>query len=294
MSRCFDCPRLCGADRETGETGFCRSPYLPAAARAAAHFGEEPCISGTRGSGTVFFTGCPLGCVYCQNAEISLHPAGKALSVSGLRDVFRRLRDQGVHNINLVTATHFVRPVAEALSGLELGIPVCWNSSGYETIATLKRLEGLIQIYMPDLKYSSSADALKYSAAPDYPETAQAAIEEMYRQVGDYRMDDDGILQSGVILRHLILPGLTDNSIGVIDWTARRFHPGEILFSLMSQYTPMPGIAESFPELSQPVDPETARTVYDHLLEAGIEDGYYQDAEAAGADMIPAFDGTGL
>lgn len=294
MSECFDCPRRCGTDREAGESGVCRSPYLPVVARAAAHFGEEPCISGTSGSGTVFFTGCSLRCVYCQNAVISLNPAGKAVTVPQLRKIFLALRDKGVHNINLVTATHFVRPVAEALKGLNLGIPVCWNSSGYETLDSLKRLEGLVQVYMPDFKYSSSVPAQKYSAAPDYPEIAAAAVEEMYRQTGDFRLDNDGILQSGVLVRHLILPGLLENSFGVIDWVARRFHSGEILFSLMSQYTPMPGTAERFPELTRPVTAGEAEAVYEHLLEAGIGDGYYQDAEASGGEMIPAFDLTGV
>jgi putative pyruvate formate lyase activating enzyme len=211
-----------------------------------------------------------------------------------LREIFLALRDKGVHNINLVTATHFVRPVAEALDGLNLGIPVCWNSSGYEALDSLKRLEGLVQVYMPDFKYSSSVPAQKYSAAPDYPEVAAAAVEEMFRQVGEYRLDDGGILQSGVIVRHLILPGLLENSFGVIDHIARRFHSDEILFSLMSQYTPMPGIEERFPELARPVTADEAEAVYEHLLDAGIEDGYYQDTESSGGEMIPVFDLTGL
>lgn len=153
MSGCTDCPRACGAERENGALGRCRSPYLPRAARAAAHYGEEPCISGTRGSGTIFFTGCSLGCVYCQNREIA-RGGGVELTVPKLREVMLRLRDTGVHNISLVTASHFVRPIAEALSGLQLGVPVVWNSSGYESVETLKMLEGLVQIYMPDFKYS--------------------------------------------------------------------------------------------------------------------------------------------
>ncbi|MEG1632677.1 MAG: radical SAM protein [Oscillospiraceae bacterium] len=294
MSACFDCPRRCGVDRENGELGLCASPALPVAARAAAHFGEEPCISGTRGSGAVFFTGCSLGCVYCQNAVISRGGVGKELTVPELRDVFLRLRDTGVHNINLVTGTHFVRPIAEALTGLSLGIPVCWNSSGYESVESLKRLEGLVQIYMPDFKYSGSAPALKYSDAADYPEVAMAAIEEMFRQVGVYRMDENELLLSGVLIRHLILPGLIDNSMGVLDWVAKRFPLGGVLFSLMSQYTPMPSVGERFPELSRPVTQPVADMMYEHLLEVGIEDGYYQDTESGGEEMIPAFDCTGL
>jgi putative pyruvate formate lyase activating enzyme len=293
LSVCRDCPRNCGAEREGGAQGRCRSGYLPRAARAAAHFGEEPCISGTRGSGTIFFTGCALGCVYCQNHEIS-RGGGVELTVPKLRDTMLRLRDTGVHNISLVTGSHFVWPIAEALSGLELGVPVVWNSSGYESVETLRLLEGLVQIYMPDFKYSLPLAAKKYSDAEDYPEVASAAILEMFRQVGVYRMDDEEILRSGVLIRHLILPGQLENSRGVIDWVAEHFPMGGVLFSLMGQYTPMPGVAERFPELGRAVTEGEAGLLYEYLLERGIEDGYWQEPEAAGEDMIPAFDGTGL
>ncbi len=292
--KCHDCPRACGADRESGQTGFCRAGALPVVARAAAHFGEEPCISGTRGSGAVFFSGCSLGCVYCQNHEISRGGEGKTVTVSGLRDIFLRLRDSGVHNINLVTPSHFARPIAQALDGLELGIPVVWNSSGYESVEALRRMEGLVQIYLPDFKYSASAPAQKYSLAADYPKVAAAAIDEMFRQVGVYRMDENDLLQSGVLIRHLILPGLIDNSIGVLNWVAEHFPMGGVLFSLMSQYTPMPGVGSKFPELARPITQETSEMMYDYLLKVGIEDGYYQDTESCGDDMIPAFDGTGV
>lgn len=295
MSACFDCPRMCGADREGGATGVCSSAHLPRAARAAAHYGEEPCISGSRGSGAVFFTGCNLGCVYCQNAGISRPGApGVELSVQQLRDVLLRLRDNGVHNINLVTGSHFVRPIAEALDGLELGIPVVWNSSGYESVESLKMLEGLVQIYMPDYKYSSSVPAAKYSNAPDYPDVAAAAILEMFRQVGPFRIDENDMLQSGVLIRHLILPGWTDNSIGCIDWVAEHFPMGGVLFSLMSQYTPMPRIEGRFPELARVVDPAIAQMLYEYLLDRGIEDGYYQEPDSSGDEMIPEWDLTGL
>ena len=301
MSACYDCPRACGVDRAAGEVGYCGCGPLPRVARAAAHYGEEPCISGTRGSGTVFLTGCSLGCVYCQNADISLRAAGGVLPVEGrelsveqLRSVFLRLRDTGVHNINIVTGTHYITPIAEALDGLSLGIPVVWNSGGYESVDALRRLEGLVQIYMPDFKYSSAVPALKYSNAPDYPSVASAAILEMFRQVGPYRLDDGEMLQSGVLIRHLILPGWTANSVGVIDWVAEHFPMGGVLFSLMSQYTPMPGIGEKHPELAVPVDASTAQFLYEYLLEKGIEDGYYQEPDASGDEMIPAWDGSGL
>ena len=286
---------MCGADRAAGARGVCSSGELPRAARAAAHYGEEPCISGTRGSGTIFFTGCSLGCVYCQNAVISRPGSpGVELTVQQLRDVMLRLRDRGVHNINLVTGSHFVRPIAEALDGLELGIPVAWNSSGYESVESLRRLEGLVQIYMPDYKYSISVPAARYSAAPDYPEVASAAILEMFRQTGSFRLDDDDMLTSGVLIRHLILPGWTDNSIGCIDWVAEHFPMGGVLFSLMSQYTPMPGIEARFPELARVVDPAIAQMLYEYLLDKGIEDGYYQEPDASGDEMIPAWDLTDL
>ncbi len=295
MSACKDCPRACGADREAGERGYCGMGALPRAARAAAHYGEEPCISGSHGSGAVFFTGCSLGCAYCQNAAISTPEGlGRELTVPELRDTLLRLRDTGVHNINLVTGSHFIRPIAEALDGLEFGIPVVWNSSGYESVEALRRLEGLVQIYMPDFKYSSPVPAEKYSSAPDYPEIAAAAILEMFRQTGPYRLDDGDMLKSGVIIRHLILPGWTDNSIGVIDWVAEHFPMGGVLFSLMSQYTPMPGVEKRFPELARTVDPAIAQMLYEYLLDRGIEDGYYQEPDSSGEDMIPAWDLTGL
>ena len=294
MSACFDCPRNCGADRGQGQLGVCSSPALPLVTRAAPHFGEEPCISGERGSGAVFFSGCSLGCAYCQNAVISGGGVGTEVAIKELKDIFLRLRDKGVHNINLVTGSHFVRPIAEALDGLNLGIPVVWNSSGYESVEALKLLEGLVQIYMPDYKYSLSAPALKYSGAEDYPEVAEKAILEMFRQTGPFCMDDDEILTSGVLIRHLILPGHIDNSIGAIDWVARQFPMGGVLFSLMSQYTPMPGLEERFPELCRRVEPAIAQMLYEHLLDCGIEDGYYQEPDSAGDEMIPSFDGTGV
>jgi len=290
---CSDCPRRCGAFRSDDRAGgFCASPSLPRAARAAPHFGEEPCISGTRGSGAVFFTGCNLRCVFCQNRDIS-RGGGQSLTVPALRDTLRRLRDKGVHNINLVTGSHFVRPIAEALSGLELGIPVVWNSSGYESVETLRRLEGLVQIYMPDMKYARADLAKRYSMAEDYPTVAAAAIREMFRQTGPYVMDDIGLLQSGLLIRHLILPGEDLNTMDVIDFVADEFPHGSVLFSLMSQYTPMPGL-DRFPELQNRVGRELHDRMLAYLKRRHIETGYWQEPDAAGADAIPAFDGTGL
>lgn len=293
MSSCSLCPRRCGADRAAGQTGFCGAPEAPVVARAAPHFGEEPCISGTRGSGAVFFAGCNLRCVFCQNYALSRNQLGREITVQRLREIFLELRDQGVHNINLVTPSHDARAIAQALDGLELGIPVVWNSSGYESVETLRMLEGLVQIYLPDLKYADAALATRYSAAPDYPETARAAILEMFRQTGSFRMDGDSLLQSGVLIRHLILPEQGDNSRRVIDWVSDTFEPGDVLFSLMSQYTPMGELA-AFPELRHTVSPALNAAIYAHLLDSRIEDGFYQELEAATGELIPKFDGTGV
>ena len=292
---CSDCPRRCGAKREAEKPGgFCASPALPRVARAAPHFGEEPCISGTRGAGTIFFTGCNLRCVYCQNHEISRGvPAGKSLSVEELRGVMLRLRDTGVHNIELVTPTHFTRVIRAALEGLELGIPVVWNSSGYESVETLRSLEGLVQVYLPDYKYSDSALAKRFSGAEDYPAVAADAIREMFRQTGPYRADENGLLVSGVLIRHLILPGEIENSMGAIDFVAESFPKGGVLFSLMSQYTPMPGM-EKYPALARRVDREENEHLIRYMRRCGIADGYWQETSSATDEMIPAFDGTGV
>lgn len=291
---CSDCPRKCAAVRgENTPGGVCASPSLPSLVRAAPHFGEEPCISGTRGSGTLFFSGCSLRCVFCQNYEISRGFAGKAVTPAQLRDIMLRLKDLGVHNINLVTPSHFTRAIAEALSGFDIGLPVVWNSSGYEEVETLRRLEGLVQVYMPDYKYAEAEPARKYSAAADYPEKAAAAVEEMYRQRGPYVTDSDGLLVSGVLIRHLIIPGRISNSMNVIDFVADTFPAGSVLFSLMSQYTPMP-CAAAFPELQQCVDEETCANLLHYMRMRGIADGFFQDSSSATDEMIPAFDMTGI
>ena len=289
---CSLCPRNCKADRSKA-VGFCGVPETALVCRAAPHYGEEPCISGTRGSGAVFFAGCNLRCVFCQNHEISRGAAGDPVTVPQLRDIFLRLRDEKVHNINLVTPTHDAMVIAEALSGLDLGIPVVWNSSGYESVDTLRNLEGLVQVYMPDFKYAFSDLAAKYSAAPDYPVVALAAIREMYRQVGPFQMDDDGILQRGVLIRHLILPGMPENTLRVIDAVEDHLPAKRILFSLMSQYTPMPGL-EHYPELQRRVSKEEYDRCASYLDFSEIEFGYFQSPESATDEMIPDFDGTGV
>ena len=295
---CNDCPRKCNITRTpTSATGFCRSSSVLHIARAAPHFGEEPCISGTRGSGAIFFTGCNLRCIFCQNYEISRSEGTlQNVSIPKLREIMLKLRDDGVHNINLVTPSHYTRQIAEALSGIDLGIPVVWNSSGYESIDSLKMLDGLVQIYMPDYKYASAEAARKYSLAADYPQVAAEAIREMFRQRGAFRLDSDGILQSGLLIRHLILPGTEknmENSMDVIDFVADNFPKDSVLFSLMSQYTPMPA-SSAFPELTERVTEETNELLIHYMRVRHLENGYWQDASSATTEMIPTFDGTGI
>ena len=235
---CQLCPRRCGALRtETEGKGYCRMPALPVLARAALHQWEEPPISGTRGSGTIFFSGCPLGCVFCQNEEISHRDVGKPVTVQRLRQICMELVDQGAHNINFVTPTHYSHILAQVLDA-PLPVPVVFNSGGYDSVSTLESLEGKIDIYLPDLKYMDGVPAGRYSAAPDYPAVAAAAIREMVRQVGPCVFDENGLLKKGVIIRHLVLPGQAEGAKQVMDWVAREFSKGTVLFSLMSQYTP--------------------------------------------------------
>ena len=292
-SVCTLCPRRCGAIREEAlPGGFCRSPLLPQVARCAPHFGEEPCIAGPHGTGAVFFTGCNLRCVFCQNAAISRGEGGRPVTVPQLRDMLLALRDQGVDSIDLVTGTHFIPAVAEALRGLDLGIPVVWNSSGYESVETLRMLEGLVQVYMPDYKYSNAEAARRYSAAADYPEVARAAIREMVRQTGPAVLDESGLLKRGVLIRHLILPGRLEDARDAIDFAADEFPAGSVLFSLMSQYTPMPGL-EAFPELQRPITREENAALIHYMRVRGLA-GFWQEGEAATGDMIPAWDLTGV
>ena len=291
---CRDCPRKCGVLRNTeNKSGYCRSYSLPSVVRAAPHFGEEPCISGTRGSGAVFFSGCNLGCVYCQNREISRKACGKILGPEELGDVILRLADTGVHNINLVTATHFTRMVAKTLEKISLSIPVVWNSSGYENAETLRMLDGLVQIYMPDIKYLRSDLALRYSAAKDYPETAKNALSEMFRQTGRYVLDENGLMKRGLLIRHLILPGAELNTMDVIDYVSESFPEDSVIFSLMSQYTPIPGLS-GFPELEAGIDAELNDRMCSYLRKSSITAGYWQEISSATEELLPSFDLTGV
>ena len=291
---CSDCPRNCNAIRsESRGSGFCMAASLPRIVRAAKHQGEEPCISGSRGAGTIFFASCSLRCVFCQNREISRRPSGKVFTAAALRDLMLHLQDTGVHNIELVTPTHYTRVIAEALKQAKLSVPVVWNSSGYEKPETLRMLDGLVQVYLPDLKYLHAETAARYSAAPDYPDAVLPAIDEMFRQRGPFQIDGEGILQSGVLIRHLILPGNIEESRDVIDLVADRYPAGSVLFSLMSQYTPM-GTLSDFPELNRTISREEHEDLIHYLHVRHLAAGYWQEKAAAGTESIPLFDGTGL
>lgn len=275
-------------DENAGE-GFCGLPATPVVARAGLHFWEEPCISGARGSGAVFFSGCVLRCVYCQNHVISHENFGKPVSVARLREIFWELIGQGAHNINLVSPTPFAPAIREALAE-PLPVPVVWNTGGYERVETLQSLEGRVQVWLPDLKYVDSGLSRDLSRAADYFGAASAAIEEMVRQTGDYVLED-GLLKKGVLIRHLLLPGQLENTKAVLDWVAETFRPGQVLLSLMAQYTPQPG-AEGL--LSRRVTGAEYRAALRYMENLGLTDGYCQDAASAKAEYTPEFDLTGV
>lgn len=290
-AHCTLCPRRCGVDRTRGQLGFCKMPGQIHAARAGVHYWEEPVISGSFGSGAVFFSGCTLKCAFCQNYDISQENFGKPMTSAELRAAFERLIDEGVQNINLVTPTHFLPDILPALEP-KLPVPVVYNCGGYESVETLRQLEGKIDVYLPDFKYSDNALAKKLSSAPDYFETASAAILEMYRQVGKPVLEDDE-MKRGVLVRHLVLPGCVDNSLGVLDWVAEHFRSGDILFSLMSQYVPM-GRAVEMPPFDRRITELEYDSVLSYMMLLGIEDGYTQDFSSAERGYTPSFDLTGL
>lgn len=290
-AHCTLCPRRCGVDRTRGQLGFCKMPGQVHAARAGVHYWEEPVISGSFGSGAVFFSGCTLKCAFCQNYDISQENFGKPLTSAELRAAFERLIDEGVQNINLVTPTHFLPDILPALEP-KLPVPVVYNCGGYESVETLRQLEGKIDVYLPDFKYSDKALAKKLSSAPDYFETASAAILEMYRQVGKPVIEGDE-MKRGVLVRHLVLPGCVDNSLGVLDWVAEHFRSGDILFSLLSQYVPM-GRAAEMPPFDRCITELEYDSVLSYMMLLGIEDGYTQDFSSAERGYTPSFDLTGL
>lgn len=292
IESCTDCPRRCRAFRgEHAGKGFCRAGALPKVSRIAPHFWEEPCISGKNGSGAIFFSGCTLRCVYCQNYEISAEGKGREITPQELAQSYKRLEEQGVHNINLVSASHYTAAVLESFSFYKPHVPVVYNCSGYESLSSLKRLEGYIDIYLPDFKYADDQLSVRYSSAPGYRETALAAVKEMVRQTGTPRFSSGGMLQGGVIVRHLVLPMHTKNSIAVLELLKKEFGD-TVLVSLMAQYIPC-GLAEKFPEINRKVTAREFQKVSDKLFELGL-DGFVQERKAADKKFIPAFDLTGV
>ena len=303
---CQLCPRMCQVNRHTG-TGYCLMPDRIKVARAALHMWEEPCISGEHGSGAIFFSGCTLRCVFCQNYKIAAAAVGKYITVDGLADIMLRLQDKHANNINLVTPTHYALHIAQALTKARdngLRIPVVYNTSAYENIETLKRLDGLVDIYLPDFKYMDSSLALKYSHAEDYPEVAKSALNEMVRQAGSpcmYSDEDelvqsgyveDGVMKRGVIVRHLVLPGTTKDSKAVIKYLIDTYGD-DIYISIMSQYTPFERL-KKHPLLSRKVTRKEYNSVVDYAIDCGINNGFIQEGDVAEESFIPEFDYEGI
>ena len=280
---CTLCPRQCGVNRTAGERGFCRCPDTALVAKTMLHKWEEPVLAGSGGSGAVFFGGCTLGCRFCQNRAISRGPVGTAVDAAGLRRMMEELIARGAENIDLVTPTQFLPTVLPALEK-PLGVPVVLNSGGYERVQTIRALAGKIDIYLPDMKYADNALAARLSGAADYFETAAAAILEMVRQTGPVQFREDKLIR-GTVIRHLILPGHIENSLKVLDWIGQTFAPGEVLVSLMRQYTPMPG-------MEPPFDRRITEEEYDAVLSwmyLNELEGFTQEADAADAGFIPDF-----
>lgn len=327
LENCNLCPRHCGVNRLAGARGYCGQTAEIRAARAALHFWEEPCISGKNGSGTVFFSGCSLRCVYCQNREIALdgqcraisaeQPAesdcapssttpsqmsgcsGKVITISRLAEIFLELQAKGAHNINLVTPTHFIPQIREALIMTKdqgLTIPIVYNTGGYEEVHSLQLLEGLVDIYLPDLKYRDAGVSARFSNAPDYFEKAKEALQEMYRQVGDPVFDEaTGLMKRGMIVRHLLLPGQVGESKRVLRYVHETFG-NHVFISIMNQYTPMPQIISdpAFEDIARKVTDEEYERLLDFAEAIGIELGFRQEGETAKESFIPPFSGEGL
>ena len=286
---CVQCPRRCGLDR-THTNGFCNVPFSFYIARAALHHWEEPSISGTAGSGTIFFSGCNLRCVFCQNKDVSRGNLGKAVTEDELADIMLRLQEDGAHNINLVTPSHYAKQLSALLTRIKpmLRIPIVYNSGGYDLVDTLKHLEGLVDIYLPDIKYYSPELSARYSAASDYFTVAMDALAEMLRQTGTPQFDQNGLLQRGTIVRHLILPAQRHDSILLLRALRERFGSNVFLLSLMSQYTPCFAADTSFPELHRRITSFEYESVLRIVEELGF-DGYFQERSSASSDFTPDF-----
>lgn len=295
LENCKLCPRNCQVNRNNNELGYCKMGKDLIVARAALHHWEEPIISGTNGSGTVFFSGCNLKCVFCQNFNISTNNFGKEISIERLSEIFLELQNQGAHNINLVTPTHFVPQIIEALRLAKekgLNLPIVYNSSGYENIETIKLLDGYIDIYLPDFKYFDNKYATKYSKCPNYFEHASSAIDEMIRQVGIPKLNEKGMLIKGVIIRHMMLPGLLDDSKKIIHYLVDKYND-KIFISIMNQYTPTNNL-DKYPEINKIVDNNEYEELIDYAINLGIKNGFIQEGETQKTSFIPEFDTTGV
>ena len=295
LSSCKLCPKNCGVNRLNGELGFCRAGRAVKVARAALHLWEEPCISGTQGSGTVFFSQCNLKCVFCQNHEISTNGAGMEVSIERLSEIFIEQQQRGALNINLVTPTHYVPQIIDGVKLARekgLTLPIVYNTNSYENIETIKALQGIVDIYLPDLKFFDDRYAVKYSNAPNYFQTAAAAIKEMVTQVGEPKFNEDGIIKNGVIIRHLMLPGLLFDSKKIVDFIYGTFGDS-VYLSLMNQYTPMHNSNE-FKELNRPLNPKHYDSLVDYCLELGVTNGFIQQGGTVGESFVPAFDLKGV
>lgn len=295
LETCKLCPRECGADRLHGQVGFCRATDGIRIARAALHYWEEPCISGEKGSGTVFFSHCTLKCVFCQNHEISTSGRGKVVSIERLATIFLELQEKGANNINLVTPTHYVPQIIMAIEMARkkgLILPIVYNSSGYEKVETLKALEGYVDIYLPDFKYFKEKYAKKYSFAPEYTEFAKQALDEMVRQVGEPKFDENGMMLKGVIVRHLMLPGLLFDSKKIVEYLYNTYG-NRIYISLMNQYTPLEQV-KAYPELNRVLSSSHYDYLVDYALDLGVENGYIQEGETNKESFIPPFNEEGV
>ena len=295
MNGCMLCPRQCQIKREEGKRGFCGESDLVRLSRAALHMWEEPCISGTNGSGAVFFSGCTLRCVYCQNYHIANSEVGKTVSVERLSEIFLELQEQGANNINLVTPTHFVPQIIAALDQARkkgLNLPIVYNTSGYEKVETLKRLDGYVDIYLPDFKYMDSTLSARYSRAKDYPSVAKQALSEMVRQQPDVVIDDStGLIQKGVIVRQLLLPGHVNDAKDVLKYLYDTYHD-HVYISMMSQFTPI--ALKDYPEINRTVTRREYERLVDYALEIGITNAFIQEGDVAKDSFIPAFDCEGV
>lgn len=295
LSECKLCPRNCNINRLNGEKGFCMATITPKVARVSLHHFEEPCISGTRGSGTVFFSECNLSCVFCQNHSISQNHVGKEVPVKRLSEIFLEQQERGAHNINLVTPTHYVPQIMEALDIAKangLCIPIIYNTSSYENLETIKSLNGYIDIYLPDLKYHNNKFAIKYSNAPDYFKHASLAIEEMVNQTGRCKFDENGIMTKGVIIRHMMLPGLLFDSKKIIDYIHNKFKD-LVYVSIMNQYTPLNKVKD-YPEINKPVNPKIYESFIDYCISIGITQGFIQEEGTVKESFVPKFDMRGV